>query len=90
MIKSFFATRLALCVAISAALPALAQQPAPAVVAPAAAVQSAPTPVFAIKGFQVTDYLPEKEATKTGDSDELTIIPSIAGGCQANRSSSGL
>ena len=25
-------------------------------------------------------YLPEKEATKTGDDDELTIIPSIAGG----------
>jgi adenylyltransferase/sulfurtransferase len=27
-------------------------------------------------------YLPEKEATKTGDSDELTIIPSIAGGLE--------
>jgi len=27
-------------------------------------------------------YLPEKETTKTGDSDELTIIPSIAGGLQ--------
>jgi molybdopterin converting factor small subunit len=26
-------------------------------------------------------YLPEKEATPTTDSDELTIIPSIAGGC---------
>ena len=26
-------------------------------------------------------YLPEKESTKTGDQDELTIIPSIAGGC---------
>ena len=25
-------------------------------------------------------YLPEKEATPTGDVDELTIIPSIAGG----------
>jgi len=27
-------------------------------------------------------YLPEKDATKTGDSDELTIIPSIAGGSE--------
>jgi molybdopterin synthase sulfur carrier subunit len=26
-------------------------------------------------------YLPEKEATATGEDDELTIIPSIAGGC---------
>jgi adenylyltransferase/sulfurtransferase len=26
-------------------------------------------------------YLPQKEATPTEDSDELTIIPSIAGGC---------
>jgi len=26
-------------------------------------------------------YLPAKEATTTADSDELTIIPSIAGGC---------
>ena len=26
-------------------------------------------------------YLPQKESTPTGDSDELTIIPSIAGGC---------
>ncbi len=26
-------------------------------------------------------YLPQKEATATKDSDELTIIPSIAGGC---------
>ncbi len=26
-------------------------------------------------------YLPEKEATPVKDSDELTIIPSIAGGC---------
>ncbi len=26
-------------------------------------------------------YLPEKEAAPTQDSDELTIIPSIAGGC---------
>ena len=25
-------------------------------------------------------YLPEKDATPTGDVDELTIIPSIAGG----------
>ncbi|HEX3571437.1 MAG TPA: MoaD/ThiS family protein [Acidobacteriaceae bacterium] len=25
-------------------------------------------------------YLPEKEAARTGESDELTIIPSIAGG----------
>ncbi|HWB33201.1 MAG TPA: MoaD/ThiS family protein [Acidobacteriaceae bacterium] len=28
-------------------------------------------------------YLPEKEATATGEKDELTIIPSIAGGCLA-------
>jgi len=27
-------------------------------------------------------YLPAKEATATTDSDELTIIPSIAGGCE--------
>ena len=26
-------------------------------------------------------YLPNKELTETKDSDELTIIPSIAGGC---------
>ncbi len=26
-------------------------------------------------------YLPEKEATKVSDADEITIIPSIAGGC---------
>jgi molybdopterin synthase sulfur carrier subunit len=26
-------------------------------------------------------YLPEKEATPATDTDELTIIPSIAGGC---------
>ena len=26
-------------------------------------------------------YLPAKEATATSDNDELTIIPSIAGGC---------
>ncbi len=26
-------------------------------------------------------YLPEKDATPTEESDELTIIPSIAGGC---------
>jgi molybdopterin synthase sulfur carrier subunit len=26
-------------------------------------------------------YLPEKEATPAKESDELTIIPSIAGGC---------
>jgi molybdopterin converting factor small subunit len=26
-------------------------------------------------------YLPEKESTKVGDSDALSIIPSIAGGC---------
>jgi len=26
-------------------------------------------------------YLPGKDATETSDSDELTIIPSIAGGC---------
>jgi adenylyltransferase/sulfurtransferase len=26
-------------------------------------------------------YLPAKEATPTTDADELTIIPSIAGGC---------
>ena len=42
------ASRLALSIAVSAALPALAQQSAP----PAA--QSVPSPVFAIKGFQVT------------------------------------
>ena len=42
------ATRLALFIATAAALPVLAQQPAPV------PVQSAPTPVFAIKGFQVT------------------------------------
>lgn len=45
--------RLALCLAVSAALPALAQQP-PA----GGAIQSAPTPVFAIKGFQVTGENP--------------------------------
>ncbi|HEX7157899.1 MAG TPA: MoaD/ThiS family protein [Edaphobacter sp.] len=28
-------------------------------------------------------YLPEKEATPVSDADELTIIPSIAGGCCA-------
>jgi len=44
------AKRLALCIAIAAALPALAQQSVP----PAPAPQSAPSPVFAIKGFQVT------------------------------------
>jgi molybdopterin converting factor small subunit len=26
-------------------------------------------------------YLPEKESTKVGESDALSIIPSIAGGC---------
>ena len=26
-------------------------------------------------------YLPSKEETTTGSDDELTIIPSIAGGC---------
>jgi molybdopterin converting factor small subunit len=26
-------------------------------------------------------YLPQKEATPTSEDDELTIIPSIAGGC---------
>lgn len=26
-------------------------------------------------------YLPQKEATKVSEDDELTIIPSIAGGC---------
>ena len=26
-------------------------------------------------------YLPEKEETKVGDKDALSIIPSIAGGC---------
>jgi len=26
-------------------------------------------------------YLPQKESTPTEESDELTIIPSIAGGC---------
>lgn len=42
------ATRLALWIAIGAALPVLAQQP------PGGAPQSTPSPVFAIKGFQVT------------------------------------
>ena len=46
------ARRLALCIAIGSALPALAQQPA------SPAVQSAPAPVFAIKGFQVTGENP--------------------------------
>ena len=46
---------LALCIAVSAALPALAQQPAPG---GTGTVQSAPTPVFAIKGFQVTGENP--------------------------------
>ena len=40
--------RVALCMALSAALPALAQQPA------ASDVQSVPSPVFAIRGFEVT------------------------------------
>lgn len=26
-------------------------------------------------------YLPQKESTPVGESDELTVIPSIAGGC---------
>ena len=63
MIQGFFAPsaardlpsrarRLALCIALSSALPALAQQPA------SPAVQSAPAPVFAIKGFQVTGENP--------------------------------
>ena len=30
-------------------------------------------------------YLPEKDATKTAESDELTIIPSIAGGASCPR-----
>ena len=30
-------------------------------------------------------YLPEKDATKVSPTDTLSIIPSIAGGCQANR-----
>ena len=47
------AMRLAMWIAISAALPALAQQPAPN-----AAVQAAPAPVFAIKGFQVNGENP--------------------------------
>ena len=47
------ARRLALCIAISTALPALAQQPAPG-----PAIQPAPAPVFAIKGFQVTGENP--------------------------------
>jgi adenylyltransferase/sulfurtransferase len=29
-------------------------------------------------------YLPQKEATPAAESDELTIIPSIAGGCWAS------
>jgi hemolysin activation/secretion protein len=48
---------LALCLAVGAALPALAQQPAAA-----DAVRSAPSPVFAIKGFQVTGDNPLGEA----------------------------
>jgi molybdopterin converting factor small subunit len=28
-------------------------------------------------------YLPQKEATPTSEDDELTIIPSIAGGCSS-------
>lgn len=48
--------RLALCLAICAALPALAQQSAAG-----GAVQSAPSPVFAIKGFQVTGDNPLDE-----------------------------
>ena len=30
-------------------------------------------------------YLPEKDATKVSPADTLSIIPSIAGGCPANR-----
>ena len=30
-------------------------------------------------------YLPEKDATKVSSTDTLSIIPSIAGGCPANR-----
>jgi hemolysin activation/secretion protein len=45
--------RLAMSIAIGAALPALAQQPAPSDVP-----QAAPTPVFAIKGFQITGENP--------------------------------
>ena len=45
--------RLAMCIAISTAFPALAQQPAPG-----AAVQPAPATVFAIKGFQVNGENP--------------------------------
>lgn len=41
--------RLALCLAVGAALPVLAQQPAAS-----GPIQAAPTPVFAIRGFQVT------------------------------------
>ena len=29
-------------------------------------------------------YLPQKEATPVEESDELSIIPSIAGGCRTN------
>ncbi len=29
-------------------------------------------------------YLPQKEATPAAESDELTILPSIAGGCWAS------
>ena len=47
------ASRLALFIALSATLPVLAQQPAPGGAPP-----SAPSPVFAIKGFQVTGENP--------------------------------
>ena len=49
--------RLALCVAAGAALPALSQQ-----LPPDGVVQSVPTPVFAIKGFQVTGDNPLAES----------------------------
>ncbi len=55
--------RLAWCLAASAALPALAQQP-PA----SGAIQAAATPVFAIKGFQVTGENP------LGDSETARVL----------------
>jgi hemolysin activation/secretion protein len=68
MVQTFFApsgtrghrsraARLALCIAAGVTLPALAQQPAAG-----GALQPAPSPVFAIKGLQVTGENPLGEA----------------------------
>ena len=57
------AARLALCVALASALPALAQQ-----AAPGGAPQSAPSPVFAIKGFKVTGENP------LGDGETARVL----------------